>query len=84
MSWSAEGRLGIDHTLDPTQFAQPAREGVGFGEYCKRAEEAEMPSLKGGTQLVEEQAAEEAREDANRQQEPGTAGDPSLFGALLF
>src|SRR5262249_23274451 len=27
--------------------------------------------------LVEEQAAEEAREDANRQKEPGAAGDPT-------
>ena len=60
---ATERRLGIDDPLELAQFAQPVREGVGFGEYRKLAEEAEMPSLKGGAQLVEEQAAEEARED---------------------
>src|SRR6266849_5904512 len=77
LSRSAKGRLGVDHPLDPAQFTQPAGEGGGFRECCKLAEEAEFPSLKGGTQLIEEQAAEEPREDAHRQEEPRATGNPA-------
>ena len=77
LSRSTKGRLGIDHPLDPAQLAQPAGEGGGFGECCKPAEEAEFSGRECGTQPVEEQAAEEPREDAHRQEEAGATGDPA-------
>ena len=49
LSRSAEGRLGIDHPLDPSQVAEASGEGGGSRERCKLAEEAEFASRKGGT-----------------------------------
>jgi len=57
---SAEGRLGIDHPVDPTKFAEPANEGGGLCQFDEIAEEAEITGLERGAQLVEEQPAEEA------------------------
>src|SRR5260370_21572456 len=74
---AAEGWLGIDYPLDPPQVAEASGEGGGSRERCKLAEEAEFASRKGGMQLVEEQAAEQPREGAHRQEEPRATGDPS-------
>ncbi len=41
------------------------------------AAEAELAGLEGCTQLVQEQPAEESREDADRQEEARPAGDPA-------
>ena len=38
----------------------------------------EMARVKGGLQMFEEQAPEQAREDAYRQEETRTAGDPAF------
>ncbi len=46
-------------------------------ERCKLAEEAEFAGREGGAQLIEEQAAEEPREDAHRQEEPPATGNPA-------
>src|SRR5205085_6258897 len=48
---TAEGWLGIDHPLDPSQVAEASGEGGGSRERCKLAEKAEFASRKGGTQL---------------------------------
>ena len=48
-----------------------------FGEFCERAEEAEIAGCEGGAQRLEEQAAEETREHTYRQEEPAPATDPS-------
>ena len=74
---AAEGRLGVDHPLDPAQRAQPMGEGCGSGEAGELAEEAEFAGLERRAQLVEEQPAEEPREHADRQEEAGPAGDPA-------
>src|SRR5438067_2207175 len=74
---AAEGRLGIDYPLDPSQVAKALGEGGGSRERCKLAEEAEFASRKGGTQFLEKQTAEEPREDAHRQEEPRATGDPA-------
>src|SRR3954454_5960611 len=74
---AAEGRLGIDYPLDPSQVAEALGEGGGSRERCKLAEEAEFASRKGGTQCREKQPGEEPREDAHRQEEHGAKGDPA-------
>jgi len=49
LSRPAEGRLGIDYPLDPSQVAEASGEGGGSRERGKLAEEAEFASRKGGT-----------------------------------
>ena len=49
LSRPAEGGLGIDYPLDPSQVAEASGEGGGSRERCKLAEEAEFASRKGGT-----------------------------------
>lgn len=77
LSRPAEGRLGIDYPLDPSQVAEASGEGGRSRERRKLAEEAKFASRKGGTQFLEKQAAEEPREDAHRQEEPPATGDPA-------
>jgi hypothetical protein len=45
-----EGRFGVDHPLDPTQFGKPAGKGGWFLKVGKRAEEAELAGLEGSIQ----------------------------------
>ena len=73
----AERRLRIDHPFDAPQVAEATSEAGRFGEVGEIAAEAELAGVEGGAQLVEEQPAEQPREDADRQEEAGPAGDPA-------
>ena len=73
----AERRLCIDDPFDAPQVAEATSEAGRFGEVGEIAEQAELASVEGGAQLVEEQPAEQPREDADRQEEAGPAGDPA-------
>src|SRR5882724_6908678 len=55
---AAEGRLGVDHPLDPPQFTDTPGEGGRRGEFGEIAEEAQLTGLEGGVQTLQEQAAE--------------------------
>ena len=74
---SGEGSLGID---DPLATAQ-RREGGGEGALvCERGEIAEEVQSTGVLQrgeAFEEEPAEQAREDAHREEEASLAGDPA-------
>ena len=76
--WSAERPFGIDHPFYAPQRREVSREGLRLGQAGMVAEEVQMSGVVGSGQLVEEQAAEEARQYPDRQEEAGPAGYPLL------
>ena len=74
---AAEGRLGVDHPVDPAQRRAVGGEGGGVGERREIAEEAQSAVGEGGGETFEEQPPEQAPEHLDRQEEPGAAGDPA-------
>ena len=75
---AVEGRLGVDDPFGPAQGPQVAVEGGRLGERGKGAVEAQAAVAEGAFELVQEEGAETAREDADRQEEAGPAGDPAV------
>ena len=75
---SVEGRLGVDDPLAAAQGPEVAVEGSGVGERGEGAGEPQPAVAEGALELVEEEGAEAAREDAHRQEEAGPAGDPAV------
>ena len=53
-----------------------ARESLAVGEAVERAEEAQAAGLVGYNQVFQEQATEQPREHAHRQEETRPAGHP--------
>src|SRR6266849_4002325 len=74
---AAKRRFGVDVPLLAARCAEAAAESGRFGEPSESAEEAQRAGLKRRPKRVEEESAEEAREDAHRQEEAGAAGDPA-------
>jgi len=74
---SGEGLLGVDDPLGPAQRRECGVEGALVGELGEIAEEDEAAGLMPGCEAFEKEAAEQAREDAHRQEEAGLAGDPA-------
>src|SRR6266853_1387229 len=74
---TAEGRLGIDHPFDLTHLPQLMTERSRLGKVGEIAKEPEIAGLERRAQFVEERPSEEPREDANRQEEAGSAADPA-------
>ena len=75
-----EGRLGVDHPLAAAQGPQVAREGGRVGKVGEAAAEPQAALAEGLLELVEEERAEAAGEDAHGQEEARAAGDPAVAG----
>ena len=74
---SGEGPLGVD---DPFGAAQRRERGVEGAVVCERgevAEEGEPAGLVQRVEAFEKKTAEQAGEDAHRQEEAGPAGEPA-------
>ena len=77
---SAERAFGVDDPGDAAQRGEVAGEGGRFGECGEVAEEVQLASVERIEQAFEEEAAIEPREDMDRQEEAGAAGDPATIG----
>ena len=75
---TSEGRLGIDHPAFLADRREVSQEGPAVGEWSEAAEEGEPAGVVKGEQFGEEQAAEQLAEDAHRQEERWSRGDPAL------
>ena len=71
---TVEGRLGIDDPLGLAQGPEVAVEGGGLGERGEGAGQAQAALAEGAFEALEEEGAEAAGEDADRQEEAGPAG----------
>ena len=56
--------------------AQPGGEGCSFGKIGEITEEAQLTRIESLLQALQEQASEQTREHAHRQEEAGPAGNP--------
>ena len=72
-----ERPLGVDHPLGAAQRRKRGVEGGFVGERREVAEEGEASGRMQGCEAFEEEAAEEAREHAHRQEEATLAGNPA-------
>ena len=75
---AVEGRLGVDDPVGLAQGLEVALEGGGVGERGEGAGEAQAALAEVAFELVEEEGAETAREDADGQEEAGPAADPAV------
>ena len=74
---ASERWLGVDHPVEALEFAQATCEGLRFGKLGEIGEELQLAGPEGALQLLQEQPAEQPREDAQRQEEAGAdGGDP--------
>ena len=55
---AAEGRLGVDHPVDPAQRRAVGGEGAGLGERSEIAEEAQSAVGEGGGEAFEKEPPE--------------------------
>src|SRR5262249_33335594 len=62
--------LGVDHPVEALEFAQATCEGLRFGKISEIGEEPWLAGPAGVLQLLQEQPAEQPREDAQRDEEP--------------
>ena len=73
----AEWRLGVDDPVGLSELSEALAERGGIGEMGEIAKKAQLASREGSLQLLQKQAAEQPREDADRQEEAGPASDPA-------
>jgi hypothetical protein len=73
LPWPGERPLGIDDPGDGAQRPDVRTESRRVAQACDLAEEGQAAGLEGGLKTIEEQAAVEARENADRQEEAATA-----------
>src|SRR5215510_15550163 len=74
---ASERWLGVDYPVEALEFAQATCEGLRFGKIGEIGEEPQLAGPEGVLQLLQEQSAEQRREDAHRQEEAGAASDPA-------
>ena len=74
---TAERRLGVDDPIDATEPIEMPGEDLGIGEALEFAKEAQIACIEGVLQVLQEQPAEQPREDAHWQEETGAASDPA-------
>src|SRR5262249_27237950 len=67
---ASERWLGVDHPVEALEFAQATCEGLRFGKISEIGEEPWLAGPEGVLQLLQEQPAEQPREDAHRDEEP--------------
>jgi hypothetical protein len=70
---SGEGALSLDHPFTLAQRREPWREGLRVGKRRLVAEELPPAGAMRGGEFFEEAAAEEPREHACQEEEPGSA-----------
>ena len=76
---AGEGGLGVDDPLGLAEGLEVAGEGGGVIERGEGVAELEPAGAEGLLEPFEEEAAEKAGEDANREEEEtGAAGDPAV------
>ena len=75
---SGEGALGVDDPLAVAQGFEPVTEGLRLGKRVVFTEELQFAGTVGVHELSKEQAPEQPREHAHRQEEPRPAGDPAF------
>ena len=75
---TCEGRLGVDHPALMADRREVAQEGPAVGEWREASEEGQPAGGVERDQSGEEQAAEQLAEDAHRQEELWSRGDPAL------
>jgi hypothetical protein len=73
----AEGWLGVDDPFGPDTVGEPSLEFSRVGHGAELAVKGQPPPVEGGPEQREQFAAEDAAEDADRQEKPRPAGDPS-------
>ncbi len=74
---SAEGWLGINDPLDTADPGNMAPESGRLCQFGKVAEEIQPAGVKGRLQFLQKQPAKQPRQDSNRQEKAGPAGDPA-------
>jgi hypothetical protein len=67
----------LAYPVEALEFAQATCEGLRFGKIGEIGEEPQFAGPEGVLQLLQEQPAEQPREDAHRQEETGAASDPA-------
>ena len=75
---TSERWFGVNHPLAFAQRGQVLGESFRVTESLEGGKELELAVVKGGLEVIEEQAPEQAREHADRQEEARTAADPVL------
>ena len=75
---SSEGRLGVDDPFGLVGRSQVAPEDVPVSERLEGREELQLAGIKGFLQILQKQATKKASQHSNRQEESGTARDPSI------
>src|ERR1700676_4832366 len=69
--------LAIDHPFAVAQRRQISREGSRICQRSVLAEELEFPGAMSGGELLQDQPAEQARENTHVEEKVGSAGDPA-------
>src|SRR6267154_2001357 len=59
---TAERTLGVHNPIRSAQRGQVLREGVWIGEHCQRSKELQAAGFECGSDLLDEQVAEQGRE----------------------
>ncbi len=73
-----KGSFCIDDPFDVAQGTEMSGEVPGIGKVAETAEEAQTAGIVRRRELFQEQAAEQPREHAHRQEEAGAAGYPAV------
>jgi len=74
----AEWRLGVDHPLGAGRWRQELLEGLRVLQRLHGVEELQHLALERRAQKLEEQATEQPRQHAHRQEEPRRTSHPAL------
>lgn len=69
--------FGVDDPARPAHGRKLCGEGCGIGAWCQITEEAEFADGERLRQPLGKQTAKELRKRFDRQEEPGTSGDPA-------
>lgn len=67
----AEWRLGIDDPVSPWKLSEALGECSGSARSMRSPKKTQLASREGGFQLLQKQAAEQPRKDADRQEAAG-------------
>ena len=76
--WSTKGRLGLDPPLASPQTGEQSIEGERLGQVCAGAMKGECAFLVSVCQSLQEEPAEQSREDIDGQKETLATTEPAL------
>jgi hypothetical protein len=75
--WPGEGPFRVDDPLRPPCRRQMLGEALAIGQRVKRRRELQLPRIERVLETFQEETAEETGQDADRQEEARSAGDPA-------